>query len=210
MPSSIIDFKLDSADGEPIAWITDDDWKQRIWTEIKWILIPAQYRIVFGTDRADKLLAIMAIARCVNVRPEGRQALHSLRLIVYAWVSLPYNESQKKWEAKPVIYEGPVTVRSKDGHVDKDGEAIEGKLLTWFIYGDGSGHFLFKSYGMKQLIGFTVEKLISDPKLVELLELGHEPWKPIFVRSSNGLTQECGLIEPEVVLPLVVTTGRAS
>ncbi len=117
---------------------------------------------------------------------EGRQALHSLRLIVYAWVSLPYNETRKKREAQPVIYSGPITVRSKDGHVD--GEALEGKLQTWFVYGDRSGSFLFKSYGMERWIRFTVEELISDPMLVELLELGHEPWKSIYVRSSNRLT----------------------
>ncbi|KAJ9493355.1 hypothetical protein H2202_011173 [Exophiala xenobiotica] len=196
MPSSIINFRLNSVNAEPIAWITDVDWKQRIWTEVRGKIIPAQYGIISGTSRADKLLAIMAIAPCIKLSPEGRQALHSLRLIVYAWVGLPYNETQKKWEAKPVIYDGPATVRSKDGLVDKDGEALEGKLQTWFVYGDGSGYFHFKSYGIEQWIRFTVEELISDPKLVELLDLGHEPWKPIFVRSSNGITQECGLIQP--------------
>ena len=207
MPLSIIDFKLESVDAEPIAWITDSIWKWRIWMQIGEKLTQAQYEILYGESRADKLLAIMGMAPYIRSSLEGRKGLHSLRSIVYAWVSLPYNEAQKKWEAKPVIYDGPVTVRSKDGHVDKDGEALEGKLLTWFVYGDGSGHFHFKSYGMERWIGFTVEELISDPQLVELLEMAHEPWKPIFVRSSNGLTQQ---FEPgDVPLEIHTALGHA-
>ncbi|KAK5311997.1 hypothetical protein LTR93_011510 [Exophiala xenobiotica] len=190
--SPIVDFTFNNTQA-PTARISQEPWKARIITELPW-LSEEQLLIVKRGGRADKLLAIMQLAPCAITLPQGREGLHSLRLIVYAWINQPCsgaNIDAIKWEAEPAIYDGPLTMRIKNGQVSEEGVAVEGRSLTWWVNEDGTGLCYFDacdaSGRKRSWISFVLDDLKSNPKLVERLELEQTPWEPRFLRTKHGL-----------------------
>ncbi|KAK5203015.1 hypothetical protein LTR41_011239 [Exophiala xenobiotica] len=190
----IVDFTL-TANQAPRAWIAEEHWKTQITTELPW-LSGEQLQVVRRGGRAHKLLAIMQLAPSANSLPQGRAGLHSLRLIIYAWINQPCISVDVhiiKWEAELVIYDGPLTMRIKDEQVSKEGVLVEGRPLTWWVYEDGSGVCCFDvkdaSGRKRRWIRFVLDELKLHPELVTRLELESTPWKPHFVRSKHGIAQ---------------------
>ncbi|KAK5312203.1 hypothetical protein LTR93_011418 [Exophiala xenobiotica] len=127
----------------------------------------------------------MQLAPSAITLPQGREGLHLLRLLVYAWINQPSGNvdiDTIKWEAEPAIYDGPLTMRIKNGQVSEEVVAVEGRSITWWVNEDGTGLCYFDACDAS-------DDLKSNPQLVERLELEQTPWKPRFLRTKHGLVQ---------------------
>ncbi|KIV92563.1 hypothetical protein B0A52_05623 [Exophiala mesophila] len=168
----------------PIAAILSPKVKQRLESLP---LVPEQQTIIRSGGRADRLLGILRLLPSLQEDGEGSHVISELSCALRDWVDqikgLPGAcEKTVKWEVRPVLYDGMVTIKVKnwmiaegledwytedeDARVDKTGEDMKGRLAAWVVFGDGSGYCILEQWRGKAIY-FNLKDLEFDTNLLK-------------------------------------------
>lgn len=171
----------------PIAAILSPKVKQKLESLS---LVPEHRTIIRSGGRADRLLGVLGLLPSLREDGEGSYIISELSQALRNWVDqikgLPGAcEKTVKWEVRPVLYDGLVTIKVKnwiiaetrqdwyaedeDARVDITGEDVNGRLVTWVVFGDGTGYCVLEQWRGKAIY-FNLKDLESDTNLLKWIK----------------------------------------
>lgn len=143
---------------------------------------PETRALVIGGGRMEKLLTRLQGEPSVARTTDGEELLFSLRSLLYGWVNQLTGEDFAtrliRWEIIPVIYDGTVNIRVRNGRIDINGDIFTGFLGYWETRGDGNGICTLLERP-NDWIRFNPKDLAGDTegKLIHLEGWDTAPWR---------------------------------